>query len=157
MKGGEKGETEQMLCVYETALIVKAVEDGYVSDQTIIADTGASSHMVYSKRYLTIIQEVHTKVTAGNNMTMQCTLKGDYVGYLQSEGRKVRVNLKDVLYVPGLNVNLLSITQCLRFPGVTFGGDSDGLGLSFGAKHSKFDKMRNCMQQTSNQSSTNIL
>jgi hypothetical protein len=39
-----------------------------------------------------------------------------------------------------LNVNLLSITQCLRFPGVTFGGDSDGLGLSFGGKHNKFDK-----------------
>jgi hypothetical protein len=44
------------------------------------------------------------------------------------------------LYFPGLNVNLLSVTQCLRCPGVTFGGDSDGLGLSFGGKHYKFDK-----------------
>jgi hypothetical protein len=59
-----------MLRVYETALIFKANEDGYVTDQTFIADTGASSHMVYSKRYLTNIQEVDTKVTAGNNMTM---------------------------------------------------------------------------------------
>jgi hypothetical protein len=75
MKGGAKGEAEQMLCVYETALIVKAIEDGYVSDQTFIADTGASSHMVYSKRYLTKIQEIDIKVTAGNNMTMPCTLK----------------------------------------------------------------------------------
>jgi hypothetical protein len=41
---------------------------------------------------------------------------------------------------PGLNVNLLSVTQCLRFPGVTFGGDSDGLGSSFGGKYYKFDK-----------------
>jgi hypothetical protein len=102
MKGGEKGETEQKLCVYETALIVKAIEDGYVSDQTFIDDTGASSHMVYSKRYLTKIQEVDTKVTAGNNMTMKYNLKGDYVGYLQSEGRQVRVTLKDVLYVSSL-------------------------------------------------------
>jgi hypothetical protein len=45
-----------MLCVYETALIAKAIEDVYVSDQTFIADTGASSHMVYSKCYLTNIQ-----------------------------------------------------------------------------------------------------
>jgi hypothetical protein len=30
-------------------------------------------------------------------MTMQCNLKGDYVGYLQSEGRQVRENLKNVL------------------------------------------------------------
>jgi hypothetical protein len=51
-----------------------------VKDKTFIADTGVSLHMVYSKRYLTNIQEVDTKVTAGNNMTMQCTLKGDYVG-----------------------------------------------------------------------------
>jgi hypothetical protein len=105
MMGGEKGEKEQMLFVYEKALIVKAIEDGYVSYQNFIADTEVSSHMVYSKRYLTNIQEIETKVTAGNNMTLQCTLKGDYVGYLQSEGRQVRVNLKDVLYVPGLNVS----------------------------------------------------
>jgi hypothetical protein len=38
-----------MLCVYEKALIVKAIEDGYISDQTFIADSGASSQMVYSK------------------------------------------------------------------------------------------------------------
>jgi hypothetical protein len=44
------------------------------------------------------------------------------------------------LYVPGLNVNLLSVTQCLRFPGVIFGGDSDVWGLSFGEKHYKFDE-----------------
>jgi hypothetical protein len=81
MKSGDKGYTEQMLCVYETALIVIAIEDGYVSDQTFIADTGTSSHMLYSKRYLTNIQEVDTKVTAGINMTMQLTLKGDYVDY----------------------------------------------------------------------------
>jgi hypothetical protein len=120
MKGGKKGETEQMMCVYEIALIAKAIKDGYVSDQTFIADTGASSHMVYSKRYLTKIQEIDTKVTAGNNMTMKCTVKGDYVGYLQSKGRQVMVTVKDVLYVPRLNVNLLSVTQCLRLPGVTF-------------------------------------
>jgi hypothetical protein len=83
--------TEQMMCVYETALIVKAIEYGYVNDQTFIADTGFFSHMVYSKRYLTNIQQIDTKVTVGNNMTMQCTLKGDNVDYLQSEGRKVWV------------------------------------------------------------------
>jgi hypothetical protein len=125
MKTGEKGETEQMLCVYETELIV---QDGYVNDQTFIADTGASSHMVYSKYYLTNIQEIDTRVTAGNNMTMQCTLKGHYVGYLQSEGRQVWFNLKDFLYVPGFNVKLLSVTQYLRYPRVTFRGDSEGLG-----------------------------
>jgi hypothetical protein len=73
-------------------------------------------------------------------MTMQCNLKGDDVGYLHSNGRQVRVNLKDVLYVPGLNVILIAVTQCLKYPGVTFVGNSEGLGLSFGGKHYKFDK-----------------
>jgi hypothetical protein len=58
---GDKGETEQMLRIYETSLIVKAIEDGYMNHQTFIADTGTSSHMVYSKRYLTNIQEVDTR------------------------------------------------------------------------------------------------
>jgi hypothetical protein len=88
-----------MHCVNEITLIVKAIEDGFVNDQTLI--TEASSHSEFSKRYLTNIQEINTKVTAGNNMTMQRTLKGDYVAYVQSEGRQDWVNLKDVLYVPG--------------------------------------------------------
>jgi hypothetical protein len=102
MKGGDKQETDQLLCVHETALIAKTIEYGYVSDQTVIADTGASSHMVYSKRYLTNIQEVDTKATAGNNMTMKSTLKEEYVGYLQSERKQVRVTLKDGLYAAGV-------------------------------------------------------
>jgi hypothetical protein len=75
MKSGKKGKAEQMLFVYEKALIVKAIEVGYFNDQTFIADTGDSSHMLYCKLYLTI-QEIDTKVTAGSNMTMQRTLKG---------------------------------------------------------------------------------
>jgi hypothetical protein len=91
-------------------------------------------------------------------MTMQCSLKGDYVGNSQSEGRQVRVNLKEILYAPGLNFNLLSVTQCLKYLGVTFGGDSQGLGLSFEGKQYRFDKELihgngNCMQQISKQSS----
>jgi hypothetical protein len=38
--------TETALCVYETALILRAKEEGYSIDTTFIADTGASSHMV---------------------------------------------------------------------------------------------------------------
>jgi hypothetical protein len=32
MKNGRKGETEKTLCVYETALIIKSIEDGYIND-----------------------------------------------------------------------------------------------------------------------------
>jgi hypothetical protein len=60
-------EKQNKCCV----TFVKAMEDGYVIDQTFIADTGSSSHMVYSKRYLTNVQEVDTKVTAVKIMAMQ--------------------------------------------------------------------------------------
>jgi hypothetical protein len=39
---------ETALCVYESALIARAKVDGVLTEYTFIADTGASSHMVYS-------------------------------------------------------------------------------------------------------------
>jgi hypothetical protein len=44
---------ETALCVCESALIARAIEDGVLNENTFIANTGASSHMVYSKKYLT--------------------------------------------------------------------------------------------------------
>jgi hypothetical protein len=67
-------------------------------------------------------------------------MKGEYFVYLQSEGRKVCVILKDVLYIPELNVKYSSVTICQKYSGVRFCGDSEGLGLSFGGNHCKFDK-----------------
>jgi hypothetical protein len=73
-KKDEKGEpekitseNEQSLCVYETALATKAKEKGFITDQTFIVDTGASIHMVFTKKYLTNIMKGNTKITAGNN------------------------------------------------------------------------------------------
>jgi hypothetical protein len=40
--------TETVLCIYETALMVGAIESGYVYDTTFVAETGATSHMVNS-------------------------------------------------------------------------------------------------------------
>jgi hypothetical protein len=40
-------------------------------DYTFIADTGASSHMVHTKWYLTNIEKVDTQVSAGTNDVMQ--------------------------------------------------------------------------------------
>jgi hypothetical protein len=58
--------TETALCVYETALILRAKEDGFINDTTFIADTGASSHMVYSKKHLTDIQPTRSELFVGS-------------------------------------------------------------------------------------------
>jgi hypothetical protein len=75
-------------------------------------------------------------------MKMTCTLKGTYSGYFTSEGVKVLVQFNKVLYVPSLNVNLLSISKCLEQPGIFFSGDAEGISLIFGKKKYTFDKER---------------
>jgi hypothetical protein len=44
---------ETAFCVNKTACITRALELGILNDTTFIADTGKSSHMVYSKEVLT--------------------------------------------------------------------------------------------------------
>jgi hypothetical protein len=58
--------TETALCVYETALTLRAKEEGYINDTTFIADTGASSHMVCSKKYLIDLQTTKTEIFVGS-------------------------------------------------------------------------------------------
>jgi hypothetical protein len=51
-------------------------------------------------------------MSAGNNDLMQCDEKWTSGGFLAKKwGSRVLVCLQDEFYVPGLNLNLLSITQ----------------------------------------------
>jgi hypothetical protein len=116
--------------------------------------------MVYSKHYHTNIQEIGTKVTAGNNMTMQCTLKGEYVGYLQSEGRQVRVNLKDVVYVPRVKRELNISYTMSKIPRLVETQKVRDYPLEEITKNLTTNLSMviiNCMQQISNQSAHIIL
>jgi hypothetical protein len=57
--------TETALCIYETALMVRAKESGYVNYTTFIADTGDTSHMVNATKYLTDITQISSEITLG--------------------------------------------------------------------------------------------
>jgi hypothetical protein len=59
---------ETALCVYESALIARAIEDGVLNEIKFIADTGVSSHMVYSNKYLTDLMPYDASITAGHEM-----------------------------------------------------------------------------------------
>lgn len=90
-----------------------------MEDTTFIApDSGASSHMIYSKKYLvTNIQQVNVSVTAANKSNITCKENGDFRGYvLDSKCKNISICMKDVFYVPGLHVNLLSITKWITQP-----------------------------------------
>jgi hypothetical protein len=67
-KKDPESSKETMMCFIETALLVLAAKlDGKLNDFTFVADTGASSHMVYDDKYLTDIEPVTNEyITAGN-------------------------------------------------------------------------------------------
>jgi hypothetical protein len=113
--------TEIALCVYETALILRAKEEGYINDTTFITDTGASSHMFCSRKYLTDIQTIKTEVFVGSEQLIPCTEKCTYRGFLKNRFCKnIPICLQDLIYVPNLTVNLLSITKCISKYGAQF-------------------------------------
>jgi hypothetical protein len=66
-----------------------------LKENTFIEDTGASSHMVYSKKNL-LPYEV--SITAGHEDLMKYSEKGTYRGYIMNAlGKKIPVYLTDVL------------------------------------------------------------
>ena len=72
-----------------------------------IADSGATSHMTHSSTFLHDVKPtIGLQVRVGNGATLACLYKGTLT-MVNKQGR--RVTLSDVLYVPGLGVNLLSI------------------------------------------------
>jgi hypothetical protein len=94
--------------------MVRAIESGYVNDTTFVADTGATSHMVNSTKYLTDIMLINSEITLGNDDLFQSTEKGIYRRFFKNKhGIDVPIILQDVLHVPGLAVNWLSITKCI--------------------------------------------
>ena len=89
-----------------------SVNDDKMSKYSFIADSGASSHMVYDKNLLhNFIQEEGT-VKVGDNRKIISKGYGSYSGiHINKFGKKIRVFFKRVLLVPDLWTNLFSITQ----------------------------------------------
>jgi hypothetical protein len=123
--------TETALCICETALMVRAIESGYVNDTIFVADTGATSNLVNSTKYLTDITQINSQITMRNEDLFQCTEKGIYRGFFtKKHGKDVPIVLQDVLHVPWLALNLLSITKCITKQGVQLSANNKNLFLS---------------------------
>jgi hypothetical protein len=133
--------TETALCCNEIALMIRAKEEGYVNETTFVADTGATSHMVNSKKYVTDITQITSEITTGNKEQRQCTEKRTYGGYFKNKhGHDVPIILTDVLHVPWLSVNQLSITKCITNCVVQITENNRNLFLSIFSTQIKFDK-----------------
>ena len=79
---------------------------GETNESAWTIDSGATKHMTTSKKSF-IRYEVHTShITVGGKRTLRSPGRGDIVVVMNGNRRKIR----NVLYVPGLGYNLLSIS-----------------------------------------------
>jgi hypothetical protein len=83
-----------------------------IHSQTFVIDSGATRHMFYD---LSVFQKLKfiapTTFKLGDDSTTDCTQIGEVVHDV-SDGRRIRLN--QVLYVPRLAINLLSVSQLAK-------------------------------------------
>ena len=90
---------------------------------TWVVDSGSTTHMVQSSDGLTDVRQVHGEVVVANNQVVQSTGVGRMAVILKdAAGRSVRATMYDVLVVPELGRNLLSVKRITCAGGsVSFG------------------------------------
>jgi hypothetical protein len=75
-------------------------------------DSGATQHMCCNSEFLTNLVEIPTRAIAvGGRFRVKCTIKGSINFNLKSPIGFCLLTLSDVLYVPGLGTNLISVGQ----------------------------------------------
>ena len=108
---------------------------------TFIADSGATSHMRCSTKGMVDLEEWKVEVKVGNSNKMMSALKGTFKGLLiQQDGSTMEISLRDVLYVPDLWVNLLSLTKAIQHPNVSISSKGALITLNAGDNQIIFDK-----------------
>lgn len=86
---------------------------------TWILDSGSTSHMRFTKDGMSNLVSFRSPITCGNKEIIYSEMKGTFRGQVVSEnGTEFYVTLEDVLYVPGLFMNLFSLTKALENPKV---------------------------------------
>jgi hypothetical protein len=130
------GIAEAVLCCYDT------ITKGKVNKDTFIADTGATSHMKHSKNGMTDLEPYEVEIKVGNNQVMKSKARGTFHGMvIQSDGSTLNVKLTEVLYVPDLWVNLLSLTKAIKNPLIKITSKEEMILLQIGKDEIYFDKV----------------
>jgi hypothetical protein len=87
---------------------------------TFIADSGASCHMRNSTAGMYDLEDHVQMITVGNSESMLSKYKGKYKGtIIQQDGTYMDLVLTDVLYIPDVWLNLISLTKAIKQPGIT--------------------------------------
>jgi hypothetical protein len=94
-----------------------SVNDANLQNYSFIADSGASCHMVNDMSLLFDFIEEEGTVKVGVNRKIASKGYGTYKGiHINKDGKKIKITFTRVLLVPGLWINLFSITQTTSKP-----------------------------------------
>ena len=106
-----------------------------------ICDSGASSHLLMTDEGMFDVKEVDSLITIGNGKTLRATKIGKVRRtVLQEDGTTMDIVLRDVKCVPGLKVNLFSLTKALS-TGWNVSNDGVKIILRKGRNKITFDKV----------------
>ncbi|XP_050920266.1 uncharacterized protein LOC127137902 [Lathyrus oleraceus] len=117
-KGTEKGKEEignlarQNSYDSEDMMVMGAVADDYVDSKIWFLDLGCSNHMTSQKVWLADFDSSKkSKVKLDDNRSLQAEGTSDIVIQKSNGGKSM---IKDVLYVPGMKCNMLSVGQLVE-------------------------------------------
>ena len=96
-----------------------------------IIDSGCSNHMCFSKDSLIDFKSIRGEVTIGNGNTLPIEGIGNIIASVKTDNCVNKFQLENVLYVPGLAANLISVSQATK----------NGLNVTF--KHNGVDLVKN--------------
>ena len=121
----------------------KSKDDGrfdMLTKDTWLIDSGASSHMTNTTDGMIHLRKIDKKVKVGSGEHVQVTHIGDKKGSIvQKNGSKKDVYLQNVLVVPEMYCNLISMTQLME-KGARVEGKSGQIWVNNGKKAILFDR-----------------
>jgi hypothetical protein len=128
-----------MLLVTDHTLLSKGLTSHFTPN-TFIADSGATCHIRGSMEGLFNLKPHVTDIMVGNNETMSSFSKENYKDLvLQKDDSSFEVILQDVLFLPKLMVNLLSLTKANSTKGVQLSNKGQIITLKIGKNEIIFD------------------
>jgi len=126
--------------INEDMILMANEENKKFRETTWIADTGSSSHMTNSLKGMFELRDFSSRISVGDGKAIEATKIGKWKGvFIDPNGKKKKVILEGVQYVPELMVNLFSLTRVMK-NGFDVAGRNNILSIRKGSWEMAFDQ-----------------
>ena len=110
---------------------VNNVSERHTYVEQWLMDSGSTVHLTNENKHLVNVQTCNNTITVGTGDTLTAESKGTII--LKQLRHNKRLILHDVLYVPGFNQNIISVSNLLQ-KGYTVIGNKNTLSLRYNGK-----------------------